>query len=66
MTAKTSRMEFNDMSMSIRCSFFCSCGIRIMRKDSRMPSITGRESVMSVQIAATPIAPAPMKRTLLR
>ena len=35
----------------------------MLRRDSFTPSTTGAASVKSVQIAATPIVPAPIRRT---
>ena len=62
-TPKTSAMLFIDMSMSMRCRPFSVSSMCVPAMDSLTPSMTGRASVMSVQIAATPIAPAPMRRT---
>ena len=62
-TPKTRAMLFIDMSMSMRCRPLSASSMRVPAMDSFTPSMTGRARVMSVQIAATPIAPAPMRRT---
>ena len=62
-TTKTSAMLFIDISMSMRCSPFSASSMCVPSMDSFTPSMTGRASVMSVQMAATPIAPAPIRRT---
>jgi len=42
----------------------CSCLPLMALNESCIPSIMGLSSVISVQMAATPMVPAPMKRTL--
>ena len=63
--AKTTAIVDGFISVSIRCVSRYSALAVIDLIDSLMPSTIGLSNVNNVQIAATPIVPAPMKRTLV-
>ena len=62
-TLKTIAMLWTLISMSMRCLPLSESGACMAASDSLTPSTTGFASMMSVQTAATPMAPAPMRRT---
>ena len=63
-TANTPKTDFVLISVSMRCN---SRSLELLFMDCTeifIPSMIGLIKVIKVQIAAIPIAPAPMKRTL--
>ena len=60
----TPKTDFVLISVSIRCNSRSAELLFIDFTEIFMPSMIGLIKVIKVQIAAIPIAPAPMKRTL--
>ena len=65
MARKTRPTALGLMSISVWCKacFSAVSLARIALMDILMPSITGPSSFISVQMAAIPMVPAPIKRT---